>query len=344
MLILPTILLTLSGISGAGGLALTIKSTVDSMDVSSKNRYIQEKNEKNVLRFTACSDKLEQSLNDLGKQRLTISKNFSVFVNAFEKIRNKPPFTERKDDKLPEFDIEEIKNVSVVANLTLGGAGGAVAGSVLGAAAASGTTGLVMALGKASTGIKIAELSGAAQAKAALAALGGGAKAVGGGGVALGTIVLNATTLGVGALIQGIAMSYAGSVAKKKTDEAASQVDKNELIIKEAIEIQMTVLQSIDEIKDASVRLCNSVYKPLVFKMKELVNRDDDWNNYNEEEQQLIENNIHIVQILNYLNNIPMYKVVKLNEDGEVEEIADNATEVKSAIATANASAERIGD
>ena len=343
MVILPAILLTISGISGAGGLALSLKSTIDSLDIASKNRYIQEKNEKNILRFEASSSKLEKSLEDLGKQRMIISKNFSVFVNTFEKIKNKPQFTTKPDDKIPEFDINEIKNISVVANMALGGTGGAVVGSFLGAAAASGTTGLVMALGKASTGIKIAELSGAAKANAALAALGGGAKVAGGGGMALGTIVLNATTLGIGALVQGIAMAYAGSVAKKKTDEAAEQVDKNEIIIREAIEMQMDVLQSIDDIKIASVQLCNSIYKPLVFKMKDLVNRDNDWNHYTVEERQLVENNILIVQILNYLNNIPMYKVVKMNDKGEVEEIETNTDEVKEAIKTAKESAERIG-
>ncbi len=343
MLVLPTILLTISGISGAGGLALSLKSTVDTLEVSSKNRVIQEKNERNLLRFEACSEKLQQSLEDLGRQRVTIAKNFSVFVTAFEKIKNKPEFSKKEDDVLPEFDIEEIKNVSVVANLALGSAGGMVAGSFLGAAAASGTTSLVMALGKASTGAKIAELSGAAQTKATLAALGGGALKAGGGGIALGTIVLNATTLGVGALVQGIAMAYAGSVAKKKTDEAVEQVDKNETIIQEAIKMQMSVLGSVDKIKESSVKLCNEVYKPLVFKMRDLVKRDSDWNNYNDEERRLIENNIHIVQLLNYLNNIPMYKVVKMNELGEIEEIEDNSKEVKKAIDFTKNSVERMG-
>ena len=45
MLVLPTILLTLSGISGAGGITLSVKSFVDSMEASSTNRYVQEQNE-----------------------------------------------------------------------------------------------------------------------------------------------------------------------------------------------------------------------------------------------------------------------------------------------------------
>lgn len=332
MLVLPTVLLALSGISGAGGLVLTVKSSIDSLNVSSKNRVIQEKNERNILRFESCSEKLQNSLDDLGKQRMAIARNFSVFIKAFERIKNKPTFKNTKEDVLPEFNIDEIKNISVVADMALGGTGGAVAGSILGAVAASGTTSLVMALGRASTGIKIAELSGIAKIDATLAALGGGAINVGGGGIALGTIVLNATTLGIGALVQGLAMSYAGSVAKKKTDEASEQLDKNEIIIREAIEMQMAVIQSIEKIKGVSVQVCNKVYKPLAFEMRDLVNREDDWDKYNAEEQKLIENNIHIVQLLNYLNNIPMYKVVKVNAEGEIEEVEANTKEVNDAI------------
>ena len=342
MLLLPTILFTISGISGAGGIALSLKNTIDSMDVSCKSRYIKEKHEKNVLRFEACSNKLESELQELGKQRMLISKNFSVFINAFEKIKNKPQFTKKDEEIFPEFDILEIKNSSVVANMALGGAGGAAIGSFLGAAAASGTTNLVMAIGKASTGTEIAKLTGIAKTNAALSTLGGGAKAVGGGGIALGTVVLNATTLGVAALVQGIAMAYAGSFAKKKTDEAKEQVDKNEEIINKAIEMQKIVMNSIDEILHVSAHLCNDVYKPLVYKMKELVNKNDDWNNYSDDDKLLVENNIHVVQILNYLNNISMYKVEKMNEKGEIEEISANADEVKNAIEIANKKIERI--
>lgn len=342
MITLPAILLTLSGISGAGGLALSVKSTIDSLEVSSKNRFIQDKNEKNVLKFESVSEKLEDALNDLGKQRITISKNFSVFINAFEKIKNKPDFIRVEGDILPEFSFEEIRNVSIVAEMALGGTGGFFTASFLGVSAAQETAKTVIYLGRASTGTKIAKLHGMAKANATLAALGGGSLKAGGGGMVLGSIVLDATTLGIGALVQGIALAYTSSLAKKKTDKAAEQVDKNETLIDEAIKLQMSILHAIEDIKKASVHLCNTVYKPLVFKMRDLVNREDDWNNYNEEEKKLIENNIHIVQILNYLNNTPMYKVVKQNEKGEVEEVEANTEEVREAIKTANDSAERM--
>lgn len=138
MMVLPTVLLTLSALSGAGGIVLSAQSMVDSLNASATTRFVQEQNERNVLRFQACSEKLDKSLEDLGKQRMIISKNFNVFVNAFEKIHNRPEFSTSENVQLPKFDFDEIKNVSIIAEAVMGAALGAVGGSVLAAASTSG--------------------------------------------------------------------------------------------------------------------------------------------------------------------------------------------------------------
>jgi hypothetical protein len=343
MFALPAILFAISGISGAGGIALSIKSAIDSSDASNTNRMAQERNEKNLMRFEACSEQLDKALESLGQQRMIITKNFSVFVTAFEKIHNRPEFTQGEDTDFPEFNFDEIKNVSVVATQLLGTTVGAIGGSVLSTAAATGTTTLVMALGKASTGTRIATLHGAALEKAIYAALGGGAKAVGGGGIALGTMVLNATTLGVGVLVEGLAMAYAGSKAKKAADKAKNEMEKNEKIIYDAINMQLSITHSVDNIKTVSVEICNHYYKPLVMKMKKLVTQKTDWNEFTSDEKQLVENNILLVQILHYLNNTPLYEVTKLNDDGEVEEVQPNSKAVDEAIHKSRAGVKNIG-
>lgn len=342
MLALPTIILALSTISGASGIALSVKSVDDSINASSTNRYVQDRNERNLLRFEACSRKLNDSLNKLGEQRMVISKNFNVFVNAFEIIHNRPEFSSKEQSGLPVFDFDEIKNVSVVASVFAGTVSGTITGSMLGAAAASGTTSAIIALGKASTGAKIAGLRGAAKTKAALAALGGGAKAVGGGGIALGTLVLNAATLGVGTLVEGIAMAYTGSLAKKEADEAHRVMRENEKIISDAIQMQISITNSADEISAASARICNGIYKKSVMKLKKLVAEKNDWNLFTREEKLLVENCILLVQTLHYLNNIPMYKVISVNEKGEVLEIEPNTDEVRFGIQRSQRTVEDI--
>ncbi len=336
MIILPAIILALSGVSGAGGIALSAKSVVDSLEASSTNRYVQERNERYLLRFEACSNLLEEALNSLGKQRMTISKNFGVFIKAFEKLHNRPEFSEGENADFPTFDFDEIKDVSVIADAILGSASGAIAGSVLSAAAASGVTSAVAALGKASTGTMITNLSGAAKTKAVLAALGGGAKAAGGGGVALGTLALNAASLGVFTLVEGIAMAYASSVSRKEADKAKTAVDENERIIQAAIDMQLSITESVDKLRSASVGICNGIYKKLVFEFKDIVAEKNDWNEFSDEEKKLTENCIYVVQILHHLNNIAPYKVKKYNEKGEIEEVEPNTEEVSAALTKAN--------
>lgn len=332
MLVIPVAIIAIGGIGGAGGLGLAIKGLLDTTDASETNRKAYFKNEKNIMRFHAVSDKLEEALEELGKQRMVISKNFSVFSSAFEKIRNRPSFSQMEDAEFPKFEFDEIKSIAAVASTFLGAGVGVVGGALLAAAASSGTTAAVMAWGVASTGKKIAELSGAAATKAALAALGGGAVSAGGGGIALGTLVLNIASLGVGVLFEGIALAIAGSIGKKHADKAFRQTLENEKIINEAINKQFAIIQSVEEIRKVSIDICNNVYKPLVMKMKELVDKKQDYNLFTKDEMLLVENTILAVQILHHLNNIPLYKVTKMNEEGEVEEVESNVDEVAEAV------------
>ena len=77
--------------------------------------------------------------------------------------------------------------------------------------------------------------------------------------------------------------------------------------------------------------------------MKALIDAKCDWNTFTDEEKLLVENTILIVQILHYLNNTPLYRVTKYNDEGEVEEVVSNSEEVKSALNKAKSEANRMG-
>ncbi len=77
-------------------------------------------------------------------------------------------------------------------------------GTLAGTAAGFATVSIVSALGTASTSTAISSLSGAAASNAALACLGGGALSAGGGGIAVGTMVVGGV-----AVITAVAASYA---------------------------------------------------------------------------------------------------------------------------------------
>lgn len=99
--------------------------------------------------------------------------------------------------------------------------------SIAGGAAVLTTMALVSAFGTASTGTAIATLSGAAATNATLAALGGGAISAGGGGMAVGAMVLSG--IGVAAAIvavPAIVFSYKAYDAKQETNRITAVCDK----------------------------------------------------------------------------------------------------------------------
>jgi len=98
------------------------------------------------------------------------------------------------------FEQEELPNLDLLGLLRDGV--GVFGGQ---AAVTTGLTGLAGTIGVASTGTAISSLSGAAATNAMLAWLGGGSLAVGGGGVAAGTMVLGGAATGTVTLGAGLA-------------------------------------------------------------------------------------------------------------------------------------------
>lgn len=92
-------------------------------------------------------------------------------------------------------------------------------------AAGQGTVALVGLFGTASTGAAIGGLSGAAAWNATLAWLGGGSLAAGGGGMALGTLVLGGITVGPALLIGGFVLGGQGEKALTEARRYEAEVN-----------------------------------------------------------------------------------------------------------------------
>lgn len=111
-------------------------------------------------------------------------------------------------------------------NVDMADAAEHVIGAGFGAAATyTGVTLAVAKLATASTGTAISTLSGAAAQNATLAYLGGGALSAGGGGMALGGIVLNAAVAGPVILIGGLAFAKHGQKALTKAHQYEAEVE-----------------------------------------------------------------------------------------------------------------------
>jgi hypothetical protein len=115
------------------------------------------------------------------------------------------------------------------------------------ATAKGGTLALVGLFGHAGTGTAISGLSGAAFNNAALAWLGGGSLATGGGGMALGSLVLGGITLAPVLLVSGFMM---GAKGEKTLNKATEYQEKVDIEIDRIVEVESFLLKVHE-------RICN---------------------------------------------------------------------------------------
>lgn len=298
---LPLILGVVAGIAGATGVGSGIHGGVKMKKANDMMKSATEIQEAALNRFEKVNTSTTKMMDALGTQELNILSGFKNFSDIIEKIQNRPEFKEynREDVKLPKYDAEELKEVSIGAGLLVGGLGGAAVGTAGGFAAAGATTAAVMALGTASTGTAIASLSGAAATNATLAALGGGAIAAGGGGMALGSVMLSAATLGVGLLVGGIIFGVTGNKLSNKADVAYNQASKTERDVN-MICGHLTKLEiSAREFKKTLTSV-ESAYKERLQILDHIVNYEGktDWNDFSANDKLTTENLILLVSML----------------------------------------------
>ncbi len=288
----------IAGIAGAGGVGYGAKKMKDANDMqkAAQARYNKKRNSLETKNIQTLKE-----MDKLGELELEIISSFSTFQSLIENIQNRPEFAQinRSDVQLPRYDAVAIKEASAGAAVLIGGLGGAALGTAGGFAAAGATTAAVMALGTASTGTAIASLSGVAATNATLAALGGGALAAGGGGMALGSIVLGGVAAGVGILIGGVIFGVTGKSLSSKAEEAVKQERNAERQIDRII----THLHKMGEYA-IKYRGCltaiNKVYQQHINALSEIMNVHGkrDWNEFTDSEKKIVENCVLLVAIL----------------------------------------------
>lgn len=175
-----------------------------------EKKALQEKAQMSVLA-------LNWKIVELGENAEKLNETLKNVQEHFDKIRNVPSEYSVKYNHAKEVRLDWIKHTEKIEkeynNACKGGIGGGSAGIGVGVAvAALGPTaamGVATTFGVASTGTAISSLSGAAATNAALAWLGGGALAAGGGGMAAGNALL-ALAGPVGWAIAGVGLLASG--------------------------------------------------------------------------------------------------------------------------------------
>lgn len=329
---LPLILGIGAVIAGVAGVGSGIAGGVKMKEANDTMKSAERRQNAAIKKFEDTNSTTTKKMDELGTLELDILASFKRFSDAFEKIQNRPDFKNLKLEKydIPKFDPEELREVSVGAGVLVGGLSGAAAGTAGGFAAAGATTAAVMALGTASTGTAIASLSGVAATNATLAALGGGAIAAGGGGMALGSLVLGGATLGVGLLVGGIIFGITGGKLSDKADEALSQARKTE-------ETVAKICGYLYELQDyankylVSLNRVNMFYLQKLDHFEVLVNKKQDWRDFSDSEKFLTENLVLLVGLLNKMCKV---QIVLKSDNNDLNKVNKNG--VDSAIKDAD--------
>lgn len=191
--------------------------------MAKKKTKFQLAQEKAVAAIKATNKKIDE----LGLNTGSLYGKLNGIQAQFDAIRNVPSEKRIKYEQLKEvrlnwkqqadkidadFKAAAVKNAG-------GGAAGVGAGVAVAALGPTAAMGIATTFGVASTGTAISALSGAAATNAALAWLGGGALAVGGGGMAAGEAFL-ALAGPVGWAIAGVALLGSGLfIWKAKSDK-----------------------------------------------------------------------------------------------------------------------------
>lgn len=163
------------------------------------------------------------ALEKYGKRKLNSFNGVIVdFLNVFSQLKNIEAIQTPELDKLGAGDFSSqsltgLKNdYQAIQDAGLGLGAGLGGGAALAFGAYNGT----MLLATAGTGTAISSLSGVAATNATLAWLGGGTLAAGGGGMALGTMVL-------GGIVAGPALAIFGHILGNKGEEALNNAHNN---------------------------------------------------------------------------------------------------------------------
>jgi len=265
-----------AGIGIAEG-AEGIEKISKAKEIVERNRelYKREYNEtQNTIKF------LEKELDKTGKVKLELHELRKQVVTFLKKLRNKVKAKKIETEQqkiLVEIDSftnkvqDEIKYTEELIVGIMKSAGASFFSYV-------GAMGIATSIGTASTGTAIASLSGAAAENAILAWFGGGSLAAGGGGMALGSLVLSGIVAGPAIFFAGLSLSRAGekalTQAKEFESKVRTEVKKMDILrkeIKETVKWLHLYREACEILKRKIVMLMNKIDSDVEENMNEII-------------------------------------------------------------------------
>lgn len=297
---------TVKGIQGAvdHSDAKDISENAQSM-VNTANRKIDEQREAT-----------NAVLKDYGMRKLRAFNGvIADFIDTFSRLKNVDIIHTPELDKLNLGDFSTVSldglksDYELLKNSGLGLGAGMGGGAALAFGAYNGT----LLLATASTGTAISTLSGAAATNATLAWLGGGSLAAGGGGIAMGTMVL-------GGIVAGPALAIFGHIVGNKGEEALNNARSNleqAKTIRDEAKLMVGKLEAIEKVSSFANNTFSTISTHLrhaVHDLKKLIDAEgDNYQALSSESRETVFRSVKFAQLIKAMIDTPI-----LDQDGNL--------------------------
>lgn len=221
----PLALFGAGGISAAGGAALLLRGGYDIKTASDRIREADARYDAECRKLEAHEVDKDESLRILGTRQ---EQAHHLVVERMTEFLRRHGKQVTESEKLLVDGLESIPGQATpgrslgldAISWTCGITGAAVTGVGI----KTGVTKAVKKFATASTGTPISKLSGAAEKNAIHARLGGGSKASGGAGKAVGAAALNFAAIGPAIFVGGVVAAGQGQKAKTEAREHEAKV------------------------------------------------------------------------------------------------------------------------
>ena len=306
-------------IAGAIGLYGVVKGVTGAIDHSDAKDINQDAHS---TVNTANSKVNEQRkftnavLKDYGARKLRAFNGLiASFIDTFGRLKNVDTIHTPELDKLNigDFSTVSLEGLKTDYELLKSSSLGLGAGLGGGAALAFGAYNGTMLLATASTGTAISTLSGAAATNATLAWLGGGSLAAGGGGIALGSMVL-------GGIVAGPALAIFGHIVGNKGEEALNNAHSNleqAKTIRDEATLMAGKLEAIEKVSTFANSTFSAVSAHLrhaVSDLKKIIDAEgEDYKDLSSESRETVFRSVKFAQLIKAMIDTPI-----LDEDGNL--------------------------
>lgn len=289
--LIPVIAIAASSLAAATGLYKGGKGIHKNIKAEKINKEAAELIECAQSKAEQAANRSEERLNALGKVKLNVlDRSMHRFISTFDQIHSIELTHSVGIDELGKYRIDkqvtpELRKMTELAAETLSGV---IGGAGAGALTAFGAYSATMTFASASTGTAIATLSGIAAQNATLAFLGGGAIAAGGGGMALGTLVLGGLVAGPALAVSGIVVDAS---ALKNLEKALSNMAEAQVVVEDlkVVEVQCEGIAKRANMFNRLLCRLDAVFVELISRLEDIVAaRGTDYSRYSRAEQNVV--------------------------------------------------------